>query len=380
VVAGILAQIVAQIVGWKRSAKKIELDALDGEVNGETIEGRRLRSRLGIWSVLIAGAIFSSACSGLVKSEDVTIPHLLLPIAQAPVEELTAQLAPFLAIDSLRATGVYLRFDDLESAQRYRDAEAALALQRPDKIRLIITVPVVKTRIAEMVSEENRFRVAVYPSDFRRFLIGTNTANYASWRERLGERGQSALIAARPFHFTDALLIKPLRLNDPGYRYSLEEALLEEADPDPAAKKGARILRSYYVLAEIEEGMAGSSTGKVTRRFWFDRTRQMLFSRQQIFGTSGQLETDVTYSAYRPLNASGPTRWPTAILVSRPYDNYQARILFSFDRLETNIPLPASAFQLENTEGLPETDLDQPLPEKPGPTVPRSPVNSGRGS
>ncbi|MFZ4628450.1 MAG: hypothetical protein ACOYNR_09000 [Blastocatellia bacterium] len=317
-----------------------------------------MRSRHAIWSVLLVGVILGSACSGLVKVEDITIPHLLTPISTATVEEMTGQLQPFLQLDTLRASSIYLRFDDLESAQRYRDADALLALQRPDKIRLVVNVPVVKTRIAEMVSEENRFRVAVYPTDYRRFLFGTNTADYSEWRARLGEKGRSALIAARPFHFTDALLIRPLQREDSRYYYSLEESLQEEPAPTPGAKKGARILRSYYVLAEILRANEGEIAGRVTRRFWFDRTRNALFSRQQIFDRAGRLETDVTYSDYRALKASDQTLWPGSIQVSRPYDSYQARLLFVEGKFETNVALPAGVFQLENTEGLPETDLD----------------------
>jgi len=340
--------------------------------------GRRLRSRRAIWSVLLVGVILGSACSGLVKVEDVTIPHLLTPIGTATVEEMTAQLRPFLQLNTLRASSIYLRFDDLESAQRYRDADALLALQRPDKIRLVINVPVVKTRIAEMVSEENRFRVAVYPTDFRRFLFGTNTADYSEWRERLGEKGRSALISARPFHFTDALLIRPLQREDSRYHYSLEETLQEEPDSTPAAKKGARILRSYYVLAEIQRANEGEIAGRVTRRFWFDRTRKALFSRQQIFDGTGRLQTDVTYSDYRPLKESDATLWPGSIQVSRPYDSYQARLLFIEGKFETNVTLPAGVFQLENTEGLPETDLDRPQAPQ-GEKQPPALVDSANG-
>lgn len=344
--------------------------------------GRRLRSRHAIWSILLLGTIFGSACSGLVKVKDITIPHLLTPISTVTVEEMTGQLQPFLQLETLRASSIYLRFDDLESAQRYRDADALLALQRPDKIRLVINVPVVKTRIAEMVSEENRFRVAVYPTDFRRFLFGTNTADYSEWRERLGEKGRSALIAARPFHFTDALLIRPLQREDSRYHYSLEETLQEEPDPVPGAKKGSRILRSYYVLAEILRANEGEIAGRVTRRFWFDRTRNALFSRQQIFNDTGRLETDVTYSDYRALKESDPTLWPSSIQVSRPYDSYQARLLFIEGKFETNVTLPVGVFQLENTEGLPETDLDAPEgPQgvKQSPAPPRAAIKPARG-
>lgn len=333
------------------------------------IPTRRMKNksmiRSGLGAIVLMGAIFGGACSRLVKVSDSSIPRLAAPIATTSFDNLTSQLAPFIELQSLRAWSVYLRFDDLESAERYREAEAILVLKRPDKIRLIIQVPVVKTRIAEMASEDNRFKVAIYPADYRRFLMGTNTADYSAWRERLGEKGRSALVSARPFHFTDALLIEPLHRQDPRYAYSLEEAFIEGPDTAPGAKKGARVLKSYYVISEIELPGEGRTVARVRRKFWFDRTNQSAFAKQQLYDAQGTLHTEVTYSNFKKLKETDQTLWPGVIQVSRPHDNYQARLTFSEERFETNVELPPNAFLLENSEGLPETDLDKPVAATP---------------
>lgn len=310
----------------------------------------------------------STGCSGLVKTTDATIPRLVTPIANASYDELTGRLAPFYELNSLRAWKAYLRFDDLDSAERYREAEAIVAVSRPDRIRLVITIPMVKSRIAEMVSENNRFKVAIYLTDYRRFLTGTNSSDYSEWRERLGERGRSALVSARPFHFTDALLIRPLQSGSDRFTYSLEEALVEGPDPTPKAPRGSRILRSHYVITEIEQFSATSSAGRVRRKFWFDRTNGLAFTRQQIFDEQGTMQTEVHYSAYRQLDPASQTSWPGVVEVSRPHDSYQARLTFTDGNFQTNVELPANAFQLDNTENLPETDLDKPVAalERPG--------------
>ena len=55
-----------------------------------------------------------------------------------------------------------------------------MLLNRPDQIRLIVQVPVTGTQIADMVSEANHFKVAIYrPQKYRRFLVGTNDADYS---------------------------------------------------------------------------------------------------------------------------------------------------------------------------------------------------------
>jgi hypothetical protein len=325
----------------------------------------KLIARSWVGPLLLCGAMLSGGCSGLVKVTDSSIPRVVTPVANATFDELTSRLKPYVELQSLRAWSAYLRFDDLESAQRYREAEAIMVLSRPDRIRLVISIPVVKTRVADMVSENNRFKVAIYPTDYRRFLTGTNTSDYQTWRDRLGERGRSALISARPFHFTDALLVRPLRRDDPRYAYSLEEALVEGPDSDPKARRGARILRSHYVITEIElaapQATGGQGAGRVRRKFWFDRTAQARLTRQQIFDDRGDLQTEVTYSNFSRLSESEETLWPGIIQVSRPHDNYQARLTFNMERFETNVELPPNAFTLENNEGLPETDLDKPI-------------------
>ncbi|NDD64584.1 MAG: hypothetical protein EBZ36_11520 [Acidobacteria bacterium] len=124
---------------------------------------------VGLLLLLLTG----TGCSGLVKTTDATIPRLVTPIVSATYDELTGRLAPFCELKSLRAWKASLRFDDLESAERYRQAEALVAVSRPDRIRLVIEIPMVKSRIAEMVSENNHFKVAIY-------LTAPTTANGAN--------------------------------------------------------------------------------------------------------------------------------------------------------------------------------------------------------
>jgi hypothetical protein len=238
-------------------------------------------------------------------------------------------------------------------------------LQRPDKIRMLIQASF-GTKIADMVSESNRFRVAIhYPSEYRQFLLGTNDADYSAWLARLkGKEKESALSSARPYHFTEALMMRPLALNDPRFVFGLEEALVEEADPRPTAKKGARILRSFYVISELEASPEGQGPARVRRRFWFDRANGALFARQQIFDQQGQLATEIQYSDYKKLSSDkdpgSESAWPGVILVNRPHEGYMARLTFNDEKFEVNPELKPTAFTLENTESYRQTDLDKP--------------------
>jgi len=321
-----------------------------------------LATRAVLALLILTLLILAGACANIAKVSDETIPRLVTPLSEADFSTLVQQLQPLMNYQSLRSSRVSIQFIDAESAERYRTADAQLVLRRPDKIRLIVQLPVAGTKIAEMVSQDNQFRVAIYRDPYKRFLVGTNNADYSQWRAKLGGREkQSALINARPFHFTDALLIRPLHLGETQFVYSLEEALVEEPDLHKGAKKGARLLRSFYVISELGLPATGQGPTHTQRRFWFDRTDQVRLARQQIFDERGTMATEVFYSNYLKLNPESPQLWPGVVLVMRPHDNYSARLIFREGGGELNPPdLPESAFVLENKEGLPETNLDKP--------------------
>jgi hypothetical protein len=334
----------------------------------EKPENQGDRIRIGVrWAsvfVVLALSLVGSSCASLVRTRDYSIPKLLTPLAEAKFDDLVKQVRPLTDLQALRTTPVYVRFLDAETSTKYFEANAVLVLQRPDRIRLLISAPGIGTKIADMVSESNKFRVAIFYGKFKRFLLGTSDADYSAWRARIGEEGKSALAAARPFHFTDALMLRPLKLGDAQFAYTIEEALIEEDDMRKNAKKGARLLRSFYVISEIELGAPEQSPAKVRRRFWFDRTDGARFSRQQIFDDRGILVTEALYSNYAKLNADSNETWPSVILVNRPHDGYSARLTFNDQKFDVNpTDLGAGAFTLENTENLPVTDLDKP--EKP---------------
>ncbi len=321
--------------------------------------------------LLSVGLLLTSACRSLFVRSDTSIPRLATPLAQADFNSLIARLTQFTDMSALRTQRVLLQFFDTQSAKRLPAADAILVFQRPDKIRLRLQY--LSAKVADMVSENNHFKVAIYrPEEYRRFLIGTNDADYSRMRAKLDKKEQqSALLNARPFHFTDALLMRPLHSGDARFIYSLEESLVEEPDPRKGAPKGARLWHSFYVITELEAATQPGAPARARRRFWFDRLNQAQFARQQLFDEQGQVATEIEYSNYGKLSPDSNQLWPGVILVSRPRDNYAARLTFTMDA-ESYVINPdlreARPFILENEEGLPETNLDkQPKPESDNP-------------
>jgi hypothetical protein len=339
---------------------------IQAPTGGRSLVGCRPSLRTACLLFLLVVLAFASSCSNLAKVRDESIPKLASPLASSDFDGLLAQLRSFTDVEGFRTSRATIQFLDAASAERFRNADASLVLQRPDKIRLIIQVPTVGTRVAEMVSDSKNFKVAIYyPSKYRRFLTGTNDADYSRWREKLGkkEEQESALINARPFHFTDALLPRPVRVGEAGFVYSLSEELADEPDTRQGAKREARVLKSYYVIAESEMTSGTEGRARVRRRFWFDRTNQVRLARQEIFDAQAQLVTEARYSNYIKLSPESAEMRPGVVTVLRPRDGYSAKLTFLEEGVEINPQdLPAAAFVLENKDRLPITDLDKAEP------------------
>jgi hypothetical protein len=320
--------------------------------------------RLLIVVCFLASTALLNSCASLVKYKDDSIPQPLTPVAEADFDALLVQLKPFTELDSMRATRISMKFVDSAASERYRGAaDATIVLKRPGNIRLIIQVPVARTKLAEMVSDSKHFKVAIYYDKYKRFLLGTSNADYSRWREKLEgskEAQQSGFINARPFHFTDALLVRPLQIGKAGFIYNVQEELSEEPDTRPGAKKNARVIRSFYIVSEMEITDTTKNIGVLKRRFWFDRNSQLQLKRQQVFDDKGKLITDARYSNYLKFTPDSQVLRPSVIEVRRPYDKYSAELNLLAESTEFNLEdLPATAFVLENDQNLPETDLDK---------------------
>ena len=154
-----------------------------------------------------------------------------------------------------------------------------------------------------------------------------------------------------------ACLSPSASFDDAKHVYAQSETFEEEADIRPGAKKGARVMRGYYILSELE--LMAQNRARVTRRFWFDRVGQLRLARVQTYSERGQLLTDVIYSNQQSFGEDGRYRLPAQIELTRPQDRYAIRIAFQDPgSVKVDQPLPDDAFVLKNTSGLSEVDLD----------------------
>ena len=339
----------------------------------------RLHSRLPVLVVLISMLCVSMGCGLFGTRKKVQVPQLLAPLAQADTPRLIAEVNRLATTQSIRGK-VDIEFEDTSFAEvgiaeKYRQADGSVTLQRPGMIYLVISVPFIARDIAQMTSNGQTFRVAVLEGDqkYRRFVKGTNAATYepleVNGKPAQGDNKKrssmtenetvTALSNLRPQHLTDALMINPIPDSaQSGLTYVQSEFYLEEPDSRPRAKKDSRIVRGYYLLEEITPAVSGQA--QLQRRLWFDRYNGIRLARIQSFDERGRLITDVSYLDEKPFGESSQVGLPSKIQITRPLDRYKLSITYQAPAdVDINRPFQPEAFTLENRWQLPEVDLDQ---------------------
>jgi hypothetical protein len=337
---------------------------------------RRPLSRL-LFLLLISVSLLTSGCGLFGTHKKVQVPQLLTPLAEANTAQLIAEVNRLAAVRSIHGK-IDIVFEDTSFAEvglaeKYKQADGQITLQRPGQIYLIIQVPFIAKDIAQMTSNGESFRVAVLQGEerYRRFVKGTNNAVY----EKLDLDGKptgsekpnkvmnakdavNALSNLRPQHLTEALMINPIPDQaKSGLRYARSEFYQEESDSRPQAKTGVRVVRGYYLLEEFSQPSADET--RLKRRFWFDRVGGIRLARIQSFDDQGLLITDVSYWDEKPFGDAGQFRLPARVEITRPHDHYKLSIAYQTPAVvEVDREFRPEAFVLENRWQLPEVDLD----------------------
>jgi hypothetical protein len=311
----------------------------------------------------------SAGCGLFRPSDTVKAPVFLTP-ETAEKEQLFANINRLAQVKSIRGK-VYVKFEDNSFAEsgiieKYKTAEGQVIVQAPLNINLRIQLPVVGTDLVNMTSDGEKFRVAVpccVDKQFRRFVFGTNAADYSRLQEKAKDIGKGderkaigVFSSLRPQHFTVALLMQPIE-NGSDFVYTQTEIYQEEADPH-GKSAASRVIRGYYLLDELKKN--GDSGFSVSRRFWFDRVGSVRLARQQIFSENGVIIADLAYGAEQKFGENAQYSLPVQVQITRPQERYSVRLTFQAPQ-EVSIgeQFKQQVFQLENKWELPEVDLDK---------------------
>jgi hypothetical protein len=325
--------------------------------------------------VVFAAAFASAGCNALSpKVVDKKAAVLLSPVETADKERLLGEINRLAQVKSMRGK-VDVKFEDntfAESgiAEKYKAADGQVIVQAPSNINLKIQLPIVGTDVVQMTSDGNKFRVAVIccvPDEkLKRFVVGTNYADYTPLQKKAQQeigngnaekRAVNAFASLRPQHFTDALLMRAIETGE-NFTYTQSEIYQDEADSGTKSAAG-RVIRGYYLLDELKKNGNGFN---VSRRFWFDRVGGIRLARQQVFSDGGTLVSDITYGAEQKFGETGALSMPVQVQVTRPQERYSVKLTYQTPQaVVLGRSYEAPIFQLENSWGLPELDLDKQL-------------------
>lgn len=328
--------------------------------------------RLVLLLFVVSSLLVGSSCGLLGAHKKVKVPQLLSPLSKADKTQLIREVNRHASLKSIRGK-IDIQFEDTSFAsvgiaEKYRQVDGSIILQRPGQIYLVIQFTFVD--IAQMASDGEHFSVAVLQGDekYRRFVKGTNNAIYSRLDEepssnqpiKSKQKGEketvSALSNLRPQHFTEALMVRPIVTED-GFIYSQSEFFQEEPDPRPQVNKDVRVMRGYYLLEELSQPTAGDT--HLARRFWFDRVNGIRLARLQTYDDQGQLITDVGYANEKPFGANAQIVMPSRIEITRPQDQYKLSITYQDPTaVDLDKEYRPETFILVNKGQLPEVDLD----------------------
>jgi hypothetical protein len=350
----------------------------------QTAAQPRSLSRLTVLLILISASMLATGCGIFGTHKKVQVPQLLTPLAEADTARLISEVNRLAAVRSIHGK-VDIVFEDTSFAEagiaeKYKQADGQITVQRPGNIYLIIQVPFIAKDIAQMTSNGESFRVAVLQGEdkYRRFVKGTNSATYEKMDLDGATTGSekpkkvmnakdavNALSNLRPQHLTEALMVSGIRdVAQSGLTYVRSEFYQDEPDNRPQAKSSTRVVRGYYLLEEFSQPTSGEA--RLLRRFWFDRVAAIRLARLQSFDNQGLLITDVAYWDEKPFGQAGQFLLPSRIEITRPHDHYKLSIAYQ-SPAETDIDreFQPDAFVLENRWQLPEFDLDARQRNKP---------------
>ncbi|MEP6818392.1 MAG: hypothetical protein ABJA18_02590 [bacterium] len=337
----------------------------------------RSLTRLPLILILISAWIIASGCGLLGTHKKIQVPQLLNPLAEADTARLISEVKRLAAVRSIHGK-VDIVFEDTSFAEsgiaeKYKQADGQITVQKPGNIYLIIQVPFIVKDIAQMTSNGETFRVAVLQGDekYRRFVKGTNNATYEKMdldgKPAVDEKPKklmnaketvNALSNLRPQHLTNALMVSGIEDNPQGsLTYVRSEFYQEEPDNRPQAKAGVRVVRGYYLLEELSQPSSGEA--RLLRRFWFDRVGGIRLARLQSFDNQGLLITDVSYWDEKPFGQTAQVRLPSRIEITRPHDHYKLSVAYQSPAdADIDREFQPEVFVLENRWQLPEVDLD----------------------
>jgi hypothetical protein len=283
---------------------------------------RKLRRLAPVALALISG-FFASSCvvKRVITRHGKTVVAGVTPVLKTSTrDELNTRLTNlYSAIASFQATvdmspsvgSVYKG-----AITEIKDVRGYVLFRKPDEIRIIGLLPVVRTKAFDMVSNGMEFKLYLVSRNL--FVEGSSTAPPVS---------KNTIENLRPDAFLSSMLVRPA---EPGVETPALNDLTDEEN-------------TYYVLQFLRKAANGSTFAG--RWVWFDRL-DLSVARQIVFDEAGEILSDTRYSNWQPYNA---VMFPAHIDINRPKDGYG--VVMDVVEMQTNLSFTNDKFELAQPDG-----------------------------
>lgn len=233
------------------------------------------------------------------------------------------------ALESLYAT-VEIRASTLKTKEGlekdYTAFPGIIMMRRPRMLRVYGRVPVIGTRMFDMVSDGANFTL---------FIPSRNIA-YKGPNE-LRKKSVNTIENMRPGFFFDAMILRGLEPDD-FYSVTADTETIEDA-----AKKHLYSVPEYVL--SITRHNPGSRNDTPVRVVTIHR-EDLLPYQQDLYDKDGNLETVVLYSHYTDF---GTSKYPAIVTIKRPLEGIQIEL--KVEKVVENLPLTDDQFQIKLPEG-----------------------------
>jgi len=280
----------------------------------------RRRAAIGALSV----PLLLSGCGLVPMKRHLPVPKAPARVQTATPEELVDQVNKrWEDFQNLTARG-QMQATLLKAqeglATDYPSVRGFIVMQKPNELRVAGTYLGVK--MFDMASDGKTFTLLIPPKS--KAIQGANTVT---------KKSEKQFENLRPGFFFDAMMVRAL---DPDDYY----AEISDTETIEDAAKKHLYLMPEYVLSITRHAANGTRRDKPVRVITFHRD-DLLPSNQDLYDANGNLESQVTYSAYKDF---GGKQFPTKVVIRRPLEGVQ--IVFTVEKVDTNVKLPPDEFTI----------------------------------
>lgn len=208
---------------------------------------------------------------------------------------------------------------------QYQEIRGYILVRKPEMLRMIGLMPIVRNRAFDMVSQGQDFKLWIPPKN--KFYVGNDEMTTIS---------ANPLENLRPRVIYDALLLRQVAGQD-------QITVLDTGTEKITDSEGKRqVDQPDYELLIIQRSDLG---WYLDRKFIFDRTT-LLPDRQIVYDKKGAVATDVKYGEFKDYSG---VSFPSVIQIKRPQEEYA--ITIGFVKATVNQPLTDEQFALTQPPG-----------------------------